>query len=154
MRTDCEKRLGIQASERAKGCRWHSYLCRCSLGSRIAPNDEGDGSADCIGYSRMVRFRTGVLHLPSKPKRDDRCNSECRSAKEEVALGDDVRSIIDIGGRSCAWVEARGAEVNQSLDGGSTTLCYCEELPAHVIIAIWAEREIKANTIDFSLSTL
>ena len=64
---------------------------------------------------------------------------------EEVALDGDVRSIIDIEGLLCAWVEARGAEVNQFLDCGPTRLCNRKELPADVDTAIWAGREIERS---------
>ena len=50
----------------------------------------------------MVRFRTGVLHLPSNKvdrRRDDKFNVLLRSAMENVALRDIIGSIIGIRGR-------------------------------------------------------
>lgn len=90
-------RLGIQASERAKECHWRSYLCHCSQGSQIGLDDGGDDFVDCIDYSRMVRFRTGVLHLPSNTVdqiRDDEVHVLLRSTVEKEALRDTIRSII------------------------------------------------------------
>lgn len=110
----------IQASERAKGCRSHSYLCHCSLESRIGPDDEDGGFVDYTGCSRMVRFQgTGVLHLPSNKvdrKGDDRVYVffsvaivVFRSVIEEVDLREDLRSTIGIGKSfACSGLGSRG----------------------------------------------
>lgn len=93
--------LGIPASERVKECHWRSYLCHYSRGSQIGLDDGGDGFVDYIDYSRMVRFRTGVLHLPSNKVeriRDDVVHVLLRSAVEEEALRGTIRSIIGMKG--------------------------------------------------------
>ena len=83
-----------------KGYHWRSYLCHCSLGSQIEPDDEGGGFVGYIGYNRMVRSQgTDVLHQPSNQvdrKEEDRLHFVLSSAMKEVALRDIFSWIIGI----------------------------------------------------------
>lgn len=76
--------------------------------SRIGPDDEGGEFVGYIGCNRMVRFQgTGAHHLPSNEvdqERDDRVYVLFRaaivlfrSAMDEMAMRDDLRSTIGIG---------------------------------------------------------
>ena len=88
--------------------------------SRIAPDDEDGGFADCIGCNRIDRFQgTGGLHLPSNKiqgERDDRVYAlfrvgtvVFRFAREKVALRDNLRSTIGIGWSfECSGPGSRG----------------------------------------------
>ncbi len=88
--------------------------------SRIAPDDEDGGFADYIGCNRIDRFQgTGVLHLPSNKihgERDERVyalfrvtTGVFRSAREKVALRDNLRLTIGIGWSfECSGLGSRG----------------------------------------------